>query len=191
MPGLVKIGRTSREGANSRISELYTTGVPVPFTLEFACRVENADEVETALHRAFAPSRINPKREFFRIDPSQAIAILKLLHKEDATTEVVQQPSNLDQQSITAAEELRVRRPNFDFFKMKIQIGSELQSTRDATTVTVVGERKVKLGDDEMYLAAATKKVLGTDSPVAPLPYWRYNGRLLRDIYEETYGGAD
>jgi hypothetical protein len=65
MPGLIKIGRTDQEDANSRIGQLYTTGVPVPFTIEFACKVPNAEDVERALHIAFAPNRINPKREFF------------------------------------------------------------------------------------------------------------------------------
>ena len=31
MPGLVKIGRTDQDDANTRIAQLYTTGVPVPF----------------------------------------------------------------------------------------------------------------------------------------------------------------
>ena len=30
MPGLIKIGRTDQE-ADARLSQLYTTGVPVPF----------------------------------------------------------------------------------------------------------------------------------------------------------------
>jgi T5orf172 domain len=191
MPGLVKIGRTSQEGAKVRITQLYSTGVPVPFTLEFACRVQNDGEVERALHLAFGPSRINPRREFFRIEPEQVIAILKLLHTEDATTEVVQQPSNLDEQSIAAAKELKVRGPRYNLIEMKIDIGSVLQSTHDDTTVIVVGPRKVKLGDDEMSLMAATCRVLAIDYNVRPISYWTYNGRLLTDIYEETYGGAD
>ncbi len=69
MPGVVKIGRTDNQDANNRIGQHYTTGVPVPFTLEYACKVKNPDEVERALHIAFAPQRINPKREFFQIDP--------------------------------------------------------------------------------------------------------------------------
>ena len=65
MPGLVKIGYTAQDDANSRIAQLYTTGVPVPFTIEYACKVQNAEEVEKALHVAFGPNRINPRREFF------------------------------------------------------------------------------------------------------------------------------
>lgn len=62
MPGLVKIGYTTHNDANTRIGQLYTTGVPVPFELEFACKVKNAEKVEKALHIAFSPYRINPKR---------------------------------------------------------------------------------------------------------------------------------
>ena len=87
MPGLVKIGRTAHDDPQARLSQLYTTGVPVPFDIEYACRVPNATEVERALHAAFAPQRINPRREFFEIDPDQAIAILKLLNVEDATSD--------------------------------------------------------------------------------------------------------
>lgn len=35
MPGLVKIGKTARDD-NTRIAELYITGVPVPFNIDFA-----------------------------------------------------------------------------------------------------------------------------------------------------------
>jgi hypothetical protein len=76
MPGLVKIGRTSQEDVGTRLAQLYTTGVPVPFELKYACRVPNPEEVESALHLAFGPQRINPRREFFRIEPEQAIAFL-------------------------------------------------------------------------------------------------------------------
>ncbi|MGA9768971.1 MAG: GIY-YIG nuclease family protein [Blastocatellia bacterium] len=146
MPGLVKIGRTSHNDANIRIAQLYTTGVPVPFTIEFAGRVQNAEEVEKAMHTASAPYRINPKREFFRIEPEQAIVILKLLHTEDATTEILQQPTDLDQQSLAAAEHLKSRRPPLNFAEMNIPIGASLQSIHDDTVVISSLTEKSKNG---------------------------------------------
>lgn len=187
MPGLVKIGRTSQDDANSRIAQLYTTGVPFPFKLEFACRVANPDEVEQALHQAFAPNRVNPKREFFEIDASQAIAILKLLHTEDATDVVESQPSQVDEQDELAAKQYVNRRPNFNFHEMGIPEGAILQSTSSDAVVTVTGPKRVRLGDEEMSLTAATRQVLGIDYRVAPGPYWTFNGKLVRDIYNETY----
>jgi len=187
MPGLVKIGLTNQEDANSRITQLYTTGVPVPFHLEFACRVENAEDVERALHTAFAPNRVNPKREFFRIEPEQAIAILKLLHIEDSTLEVSQQPTDLDHQSVAAGEQLRAKRPNFNFEEMQIPLGSILQFIRDDITAKDVAPKKVLFGDEEMSLTAATRQALGIDYSVQPGRFWTFNGKLLSDIYEETY----
>jgi len=190
MPGLLKIGRTANEDAGARIAALYTTGVPVPFKLEFACRVVDADEVERALHIAFGPSRLNPRREFFRIEPEQAIAILKLLHTENATEEIEAQPDNIDEQSLAAAEELQKRRPNLNFDTMGIPLGAELKSTHDDAYVIVVGPKRVRLGEDEMSLTAATQAVLHLDYSVAPGRHWTYNGRTISEIYEDTYGEA-
>lgn len=186
MPGFVKIGYTTAEDAAVRIAQLYSTGVPFPFKLEFAAKVSNPDEVERALHVAFAPQRVNPRREFFKIEPEQAIAILRLLHTEDVTTVVAQAPSPIATQEITAAKEYSERRPNLNFDEMGIPIGSTL-SFRDGGTVVVAGPRKVKLGDEEISLSAATRELLGTPYNVAPGPYWTFNGRPLQDIYEETY----
>ena len=66
MPGLIKIGLTKRDGLEARLNELYSTGVPLPFTCEYACRVKDCKAVENALHTAFTKDRINPAREFFR-----------------------------------------------------------------------------------------------------------------------------
>jgi hypothetical protein len=187
MPGLIKIGRTTQEDAKVRIDQLYSTGVPVPFTLEYACKVPNSEEVESALHFAFPPSRINPKREFFRMEADQAIAILKLLHKEDATAELAHQPTTVDATSIAAADELTKRRPHLDFQQMGIPIGETLQSTHGDTVVTVLGPRKVKLGDEETSLSDATRRILELDYYVRPVPHWTYKGRLLSESYDETY----
>jgi hypothetical protein len=187
IPGLVKIGKTSQEDVSVRLAQLYSTGVPVPFKLEFACKVENADEVEKALHIAFSSARPNPSREFFEIEPAQAIAILKLLHTEDATQEVAKLPSSIDQQSILAGEQLKAKRPPLNFDEMAIPIGSTLASTKSDTTVVVIGAKKVRLGDDEMSLTAATRQVLQLEYNVAPGPYWTFNGKLIREIYDETY----
>ena len=191
MPGIVKIGRTTQEDINSRLTQLYTTGVPVPFTLAFACRVDNNNEVESALHMAFGPYRVNPKREFFRIDPEQAIAILKLLHTDDATAEVAQQVVGIDQQSIDAAEQLSARRPNLNFEEMAIPTGTVLTSTRTDATVTVTGPKKVRYNDQEMSLSAATKLVMAVDYSLAPGPYWSHEGRALSEIYDQTYGAGE
>jgi hypothetical protein len=187
MPGLVKIGFTADEDANRRIGQLYTTGVPVPFKLEFACRVPNAQEVERALHLAFGPHRINPNREFFRIEADQAIAILKLLHVQDATTEVAAQPNEVPRVDTEAGEQLRKRRPTLNFEEMRIPVGAELVSIYDDSVATVLGPRKVIYQGEPTSLTAATKFVLQVEYAVNPGPHWTYNGKTISEIYNETY----
>lgn len=72
MPGLVKIGKTSRQDVETRLGELYSTGVPLAFECAYAGRVEDETKVERAFHQAFGPYRINSKREFFQIEPPEA-----------------------------------------------------------------------------------------------------------------------
>jgi len=90
MPGIVKIGKTTQADVKLRMNQLYTTGVPVPFECEYAVEVVDCSKVESALHIAFGPSRINPNREFFQVVSEQAIAILKLLGQKDVTPQVSQ-----------------------------------------------------------------------------------------------------
>jgi T5orf172 domain len=191
MPGFVKIGRTSQEDTATRLAQLYTTGVPFPFNLEFACRVQNPEEVEAALHIAFAPHRVNPRREFFKIEPQQAIAILKLLHTQDATEELKAQVTGIDEQSMIAAETYRSRSPPLNFQEMGIPIGSTLIHPDTGTTITVVAPKRVLFGDEEMSLSAATRTLLGIDYNIQPTRHWIYNGKSLGELYEETYSEAE
>jgi hypothetical protein len=187
MPGLVKIGCTSQEDVAGRLNQLYSTGVPFPFEVEFAARVPNMEEVERALHQAFGPYRVNPKREFFKIDAFQAIAILKLLHVEDATKQIEQLAISIEPEDSAAAAEYRARRPRLNFVEMRIPIGSELLFTDGAAHVVVTGPRQVSFDGDDTSLSAVTRSLLGLDHNVAPAQYWTFNGRNLRDIYDETY----
>lgn len=71
---------------------------------------------------------------------------------------------------------------------MGISLGACLKSAHDETEVTIISSKRVRMGPEEMSLTAATRHVLGLEYSVAPAPHWTYQGRLLREIYEETYG---
>lgn len=192
MPDIVKIGMTSRESMDARLRELYNTSVPVPFECEYACKVRNYQEVERALHLAFQPYRIHPQREFFRINPEQAIAILRLLDRgSDITQEVSNEISNdLTEQDRAAGEQMKkMRRPSLNFLELGIPIGSQLQFIEDDREVIAVvsGEKKVLVNGVESSLTAITRELLGLEYSVQPSPYWRYNGKKLLDIYNEKY----
>jgi hypothetical protein len=187
MPGFVKIGKTLIEDVSQRLSQLYTTGVPFPFELAFACKVPNAEEVERALHRAFAPNRANPRREFFNIEADQAIAILKLLHVGDATQEIASMQSGIPADEMEAARQYKARRPNMNFKEMGIPTGATLRFRDGDAVVTVTGDRKVSLDGEETSLTAATRQLLGITHSVQPSPYWSFENKSLSAIYEETY----
>ena len=74
MPGIIKIGMTYKAPAR-RLAELYTTGVPYPFVLEYQCRVPDRHKAERFLHDYFSEKRVTSKREFFAVDASHAAKI--------------------------------------------------------------------------------------------------------------------
>jgi hypothetical protein len=191
MTGLVKIGKTTQQEVEERMKQLYSTGVPVPFDCAFACKVKDAAEVEKALHLAFGMTRVNPNREFFRLEPERVIAVLKLLKVDDITEQFEQAlESDIPPADKQAAEELKKsRRPPMNFHELGIPDGSVLVSKDGACECVVVGEKKVKFNDAVSSLTAATRKMLGLaeDYPLQPSPYWTFNGKTVKEIYENFH----
>lgn len=191
MPGLLKIGMTEAEDVQDRISQLYNTSLPFPFKLEYAAKVYDPVKIEQALHLAFAPNRVNAKREFFAIDPSQPIAILEVLKVEDRThqieVEMLAQPETSSDRE--AANAYSKRRPRFNFSEMGIPNGSQLISIKTGECADVLNDRAVVFRGETMSLTQATRMALGLDenANVGPGLYWSYDGKRLRDIYQETY----
>lgn len=74
MPGIIKIGMTYKPPAK-RLAELYTTGVPYPFVLEYQCRVPDRHAAERFLHDYFSEIRISNNREFFAVSANDAAKI--------------------------------------------------------------------------------------------------------------------
>lgn len=191
MPGLVKIGMTTKKEIDQRMRELYTTGVPAPFECQFACQVKKSDcaKIEKALHTAFSPSRVNPNREFFRIQVEQAKAILELFHHEDVTEEVTAEIENdLTEEDKAASRKGQMHRPALNFMQMGMQKGDILVWKEDSNiTISVFTERSVLYNGKEFALSALTRDLKGYKYYVAPGSYWLYKDRLLSEIYDETY----
>ncbi len=109
MPGIVKIGMTERDDVQRRMSELYSTGVPLPFDCVIARQISDieAARVENALHTAFDPNRINPSREFFQIDPEQVEALLQVMPGRDVTPGVSEQIAALQPEDTKVASKYK------------------------------------------------------------------------------------
>ena len=87
---LVKIGWTTNE-PSKRAQQLYTTGVPTPFTIEFIIKTHDGRTLESRIHSYLSRYRENNSREFFRIELSVLREILtdklKLILVEPEHTE--------------------------------------------------------------------------------------------------------
>lgn len=82
MPGLIKIGKTSR-GSVERARELSsTTGVPTPFKVAFELPSAEYEQLEGEIHNRLAGYRVTSNREFFKYPVNKAINLLKKLNTE-------------------------------------------------------------------------------------------------------------
>ena len=74
MPGLYKVGCTSRN-PSERASDLYSTGVPAPFVVEYCVYIEDYAYIERIAHSNL--SNCNYSKEFFRCDLEKCIIEVK------------------------------------------------------------------------------------------------------------------
>lgn len=180
MPGLVKIGLTT-DSVESRISQLSAhSGVPLPFECYFAAEVKDCAKLEKTLHKLFSEGRVNPKREFFKIDPEKVVLAISIGDFKEITPGAAQ----IDVEEQAALEKAKSRRPRIKLDALGIKTGDILTLSRDESiTATVVDDGKVNFQGEVLSLSAAALKALhglGYSTPAASGPgYWMFNGELL------------
>lgn len=81
MPGLLKIGKTTRSVAQ-RCNELFVTGVPTPFEVVAEMCAPDCGELERYVHKALQEFRVSECREFFAVDTAHAVKELEEGHDE-------------------------------------------------------------------------------------------------------------
>lgn len=74
--GLIKIGKSDRD-PSIRCNELYTTGVPESFSLDYYAFVADHHTLESSIHNALASCRYNTSREFFDCSIQSAIDAIR------------------------------------------------------------------------------------------------------------------
>jgi hypothetical protein len=75
MPNLIKIGMTTNE-PDERMQQLFSTGVPEQFILEYCAMVPSGADAEYRAHKALEIYRFRSNREFFQIAVMDAVAII-------------------------------------------------------------------------------------------------------------------
>ena len=77
LPGLVKLGCTRRLNPALRVRELSSSSLPEPYHAHCFVFSDDCFELENNIHKYFDQERVNPDREFFRIEPKEAIDVLR------------------------------------------------------------------------------------------------------------------
>lgn len=187
MPGLIKIGLTNST-VEQRMITLDNTSVPLPFECYYAARVSDSAKIERALHVGLGDHRVRNSREFFRIDPYRAKAILEVLAIEEVTpgASVFAEPE--DQEALARAVAVR---PNFKFSMVNIPVGALLSFAKDESiTATVVDDRKINFRGVETSLSRAALEVvhsLGyTWTQIAGPQWWLYEGMTLSELRNQA-----
>ncbi len=187
MPGIVKIGKTTRD-VELRLNELYQTGTPLPFECVYAARVEDESKVERALHLAFDPQRVNPRREFFSIQPEQAVTIIELLALEDVTPTVQENVANVDTDAREAIVRFKsTRKAPMKLSQIGIMPGTVLTYTDGDATCIVITDKQVEYNNSLYSLSGLAQKLMGYQRSVRGSMYFTYQGKRLSEMYDELY----
>ncbi|MGI9305740.1 MAG: GIY-YIG nuclease family protein [Gammaproteobacteria bacterium] len=202
MPDLVKIGlvETDNIGAlKQRMSTLYSTGVPFPFELFYAVRVDRPEDKERLLHDTFNNARKNSRREFFEIEPERVVSAMKLTGGEEVSITDIDPAISVDiEAGNREREKIDKKKSNFNFSAVGIPIGAELTFSRDPNRVAkVISDKKIELDGEEMMLSGAALKILKEQGVqwerANGTLFWEYEGRILDEIRkqkdEEEYNG--
>jgi hypothetical protein len=180
MPGLVKIGRTT-DSVESRLTSLSShTGVPLAFECYFAAEVTDGARIEKVLHQLFAENRINPKREFFRLDPEKVVLAISIGPFKEVTPGVAQ----VEPEEQEALDKVKARRPRIRLDAIGIRPGDVLLFSRDESIRAIVGaDGKLEYDGELLSPSAAAVKALhhlGYKTPAASgSEHWMFDGELL------------
>lgn len=182
----VKIGKSSRP-VDVRCKELDNTAVPLPFEKYAILKTSKYEQVEKLVHKTidrFTDMRIRQNREFFNINPEQALDVLR----DIATT--------LDDAEITVfkqnnpEERIKPKRPKLKFSMLNIQIGDELTFVPTGLKVKVAADNAIEY-EGRIYKLSP---FVGTFLPEEQqnesgayqgAKYFSYKGKILADMRDE------
>lgn len=152
----VKIGKSSRP-VDVRSKELDNTAVPLPFDIFATMQTEKYTQIEKIIHRQIdrlTDLRIRQNREFFNVQPEQALEILLDLATafDDAIIWKYQDgkpyqlyPATAETpKPITQGEKLKHQRKPFAFSMVHLKVGDKIIFDPLNLDVRVAGENKIE-----------------------------------------------
>lgn len=166
MPGLTKVGMTTRE-PEARLLEANTSGTwgpPTPYTLEFAKKVSKPLQKEKALHAVMKKERINPRREFFSISPEEVLKLFDLIDGE-----------------------MGVENTNNDALYVELDVASGAREVKD--TLKKVLDAATK--DNKLQVIQRFCSILGLEDLATPRIWTEAEWQDLIPAFNELWDPAD
>ena len=194
----VKIGRSSRP-VDVRSKELDNTAVPLPFKVYATIQTTKYTNVERIVHKQIdrlTDLRIRQNREFFNVEPTQALDILLDLATAIDDAVVMQYvddkpiqlyPSINNEKPQAVKIEKHVQRKPFEFAMVGLKDGDMITFAPLNIQVKVNGKNKVEFEGRLWSLSAFT----GTYLPIEKQnnsgayqgpKYFTYNNKTLWDL---------
>ena len=194
MPKLVKIGIT--EDLEKRLKESAGSGgsgtfIPCAFSCYYAIKSDQNDKLEKFLHNIYDNFRVNNKREFFEISPSQAKNALQGLVSPGVATEI----GDKEAEKITAKvnkeltdegeQAILRRRPRTTFKMLGIEKGSGIiyKGDNTITCMTANEENNVEFNGVVRTISNVSSELTGSSSN--GFENFLYDGKVLGDIRRE------
>ena len=201
-PTLFKIGFTTKKSVEDR--GLSASNLPEAFEVirEYEC--DDYEETEKLFHDTFEPFRYysqldgrGKQTEFFSVAClANAVAWMDKLkgftditEAAEAEVEAIADEEEKSKKSIFYKTKVVTRRSVFDFYEMGIPKGATLHFIKDTSKYCKVFDNKqVEYDGKPQSFSLLTGRLLKTSYKYAhPTPYWTYEGKSLREIYNETY----
>ena len=122
---LVKIGSSNKP--NIRMKQLYSTGVPEPFSIVYLlrCYDNTHEKVEKEIHDKFDSCRTNPRREFFFLPRRQMEELREVLEDQDGDL-VDEEASPIDEEIADVSQD-----GGDDFWTLFEQTKAEMLAKED------------------------------------------------------------
>lgn len=196
----VKIGKSSRP-VDVRSKELDNTAVPLPFDIFATIQTSKYAEVERIVHKQIdrlTDLRIRQKREFFNVQPDQALDILLdqaqvlddavVLKYEDGKPYQIYPVIGTPKPMISEKKE---QRKPFAFSMVGLKVGDTVTFDPLKIDVKVAGENKIehenRLWSLSNFTATFIPEDMRNQSDAYQGPkYFSYNGKTLWQIRLEN-----
>ncbi len=193
----VKIGKSSRP-VDVRSKELDNTAVPLPFEIYATMQTAKYAEIEKIIHKQIdrlTDLRIRQNREFFNVEPAQALDILLDLAVAIDDAVIMKYEDGKPCQLYPAVEgmkqydkkERKQQRPPFDFSMIGLTVGDTVEFDPLQLNVRVAGKNKVEFEGRLWSLTAFCGTYLpdnmhnSSESYQGP-KYFSHNGKTLWEL---------